>query len=81
MQKVYTTEALADVLGLKAQTLRKYRADGVGPRWFEVTVGGPVRYRECDVEKWMAERVAAQRDGPRQAADEITQSVTSPCDE
>jgi hypothetical protein len=36
------------------QTLRRWRMEGRGPRWLKV--GGRIRYRWADVERWLAEQ-------------------------
>lgn len=48
--KLIDTETLADWLGEKHQTLRKWRLDGVGPKYIK---GGSVRYRVRDVRLWL----------------------------
>ena len=44
----------ADLLGLKPQTLRKWRVTGGGPPY--VRLGGRVAYRRADVDAWIADR-------------------------
>ena len=51
------TASVAALLGLKPQTLRKWRLQGRGPRY--VRLGGPtgrVVYRRCDVDAWLDAR-------------------------
>lgn len=49
-----TNEAAA-ILGLKASTLRVWRCSGKGPSYYKV--GGAIRYKEDEIETWMAENV------------------------
>jgi len=42
----------ARVIGVSVQTIRRWRYDGGGPDFLRL--GGSIRYREADVEKWMA---------------------------
>lgn len=41
-------------LGLKPQTLRKWRITGVGPAYFRI--GGRVGYKLADIDAWLATR-------------------------
>lgn len=78
---VLTTEELANELGLKPQTLRSWRAKGLGPAWFAVSDGGPVRYRRSDVEAWMEERLAVNQQQVSVDRRNDHSVITSPCDE
>ncbi len=49
-----TSNAFAEWLGLKPQTIRKWRVRGGGPSY--VRLGYRVLYRRVDVEIWLAER-------------------------
>ncbi|ACZ31089.1 regulatory protein MerR [Xylanimonas cellulosilytica DSM 15894] len=51
-----TTRELADELGISEETLRWWRAEGRGPKSFNI--GRRVFYRRADVEQWMAEQYA-----------------------
>lgn len=55
MDTLLTAKDLADALSLSEVTLRIWRYEGKGPRY--VKIGGAVRYREKDVEAWIASRV------------------------
>lgn len=48
----------ATLLGVKSQTLRKWRGNGCGPRYVRVGGGphGRVAYRIADLEAWIASR-------------------------
>ncbi len=53
---LFQTADLARFLGMKAQSIRKWRLTGKGPAY--VRLGGPggrVAYRRCDVDAWMAQ--------------------------
>ena len=42
-------------LGVRTQTLARWRVEGRGPRF--IKVGRAVRYRESDLERWIEERL------------------------
>ena len=48
------TEDAAELLGLSPATLHHWRSRGEGPQF--VKLGGAVRYRPEDLEKWIASR-------------------------
>ena len=50
LDSLLTTSQLAEHLGLKKNTLEKWRFLGKGPLW--IRVGGRRRYRLSDVAKW-----------------------------
>jgi len=52
--KLWTVADLAGYLGVPVSTVYKWRATGEGPRGFRV--GRYVRYREADVQAWLAAR-------------------------
>ena len=45
-----TTEEVAELLGVGVTTLRDWRREGRGPRYWQE--GAVIRYRETDVEAW-----------------------------
>jgi predicted DNA-binding transcriptional regulator AlpA len=50
----------AAMLGIKPQTLRKWRLTGTGPRY--VRLGGPlgrVAYRQSEIDAWLSARTFA----------------------
>jgi predicted DNA-binding transcriptional regulator AlpA len=51
VERLLSTEEVADVLGRPPRTLRQWRYLGEGPRYLKV--GAPVRYRAHDVEAWL----------------------------
>ncbi len=53
-----STAAVASLLGLRPQTLRKWRLEGRGPRYVRLGESrfGRATYRLADVEAWLAER-------------------------
>ena len=55
---------VARVMGLRPQTLHNWRHRRRGPRGFKLAAGqfGPVRYRLSDVQAWLADPVAAERE-------------------
>jgi hypothetical protein len=59
MERLMSTEEVAEVLGRPARTLRQWRYLNQGPRYLKV--GAAVRYRPGDVEDWLRaqEREAA----------------------
>lgn len=55
-----STDQLAVWLLKPPGTLRQWRHKGYGPAGFRV--GGSVRYRRSEVERWLARQEAAERD-------------------
>ncbi len=58
MERLMSTEEVAEVLGRPPRTLRQWRYLGEGPKYLKV--GATVRYRASDVEKWLK---AQEREG------------------
>lgn len=56
-----STAAVATLLGLRPQTLRKWRLEGRGPRYVRLgeTLLSRVTYRFVDLQDWLAERTYA----------------------
>ena len=54
METLLSTTDVAGRLGVAEITLRKWRLYGSGPRF--VRCGANVRYREVDLEGWLASR-------------------------
>ena len=54
-----TTEQLAELLQVPAQTVRAWRHYGTGPKG--VRLGRHVRYRRADVDRWVDQNERAQR--------------------
>jgi excisionase family DNA binding protein len=50
-----TVHEAADYLRLSRRTLERYRTSGFGPKF--VKCGRSVRYRQSDLEEWIAARV------------------------
>ena len=55
MQTLLTQREAAAQLRLSQRTLERFRVSGAGPTY--VKAGRLVRYRESDLEKWIASRV------------------------
>lgn len=57
MNDMLTTTDLAERLGLRPQTLRRWRWAGKGPRFVKLGPNrqGKVRYREADINTWLEE--------------------------
>jgi excisionase family DNA binding protein len=55
MQTLLTQREAAAQLRLSQRTLERFRVSGAGPTY--VKAGRLVRYREQDLEKWIASRV------------------------
>jgi excisionase family DNA binding protein len=51
---VLTAEQAAEYLQVPAETLRRWRSLGVGPR--HAKVGRHVRYRQAALDRWLEER-------------------------
>ena len=59
MDKLWTPNKLAEYLELSEQTLANWRSRGRGPVW--VKIGGQVRYRDRDIEAFIAESTVGSR--------------------
>ncbi|MDO9076660.1 MAG: helix-turn-helix domain-containing protein [Brevundimonas sp.] len=57
METLLSTTDVARRLGVAEITLRKWRIYGAGPRF--IRCGANVRYREADLEDWLASRTVA----------------------
>jgi excisionase family DNA binding protein len=51
VERLLSTEEVAEVLGRPARTLRQWRYRKEGPRY--IKVGLTVRYKAVDVERWI----------------------------
>ena len=58
LDRLLTTQQLADYLGVPVATLYAWRHEGAGPPGFRV--GKHVRYRSSDIEQWIAERLGTR---------------------
>ena len=59
MQKLYTTETLAELLQVSARTIRRERKEGRLPF---VRVRGQIRYRESDVRGYLEHNASLSMD-------------------
>ncbi|MGC2822973.1 MAG: helix-turn-helix domain-containing protein [Pseudolabrys sp.] len=64
MQTLLTQREAAALLRLSQRSLERYRVSGDGPTY--VKAGRLVRYREQDLEKWIANRVVGSTSEPRE---------------
>ncbi len=55
MDKLLTTNQLADYLGVAVSTILQYRATGTGPQY--IKLGHLVRYRISDIEAWLEDKM------------------------
>jgi predicted DNA-binding transcriptional regulator AlpA len=53
MKEIDTPESTADYIGRPKATLAQWRWLGRGPRF--IKIGGSVRYRKSDVDRWLDE--------------------------
>ena len=51
MDKLLTTEEVAEILGLKPDTVKRLRAKHMGPPYYKLE--RIVRYNEKEVERWL----------------------------
>ena len=51
-ERLFDAAAAAERLGLCLGTLAKWRLRGYGPRYLKL--GSRVRYREADIDEWLA---------------------------
>ena len=68
MQKLYTTETLAELLQVSPRTIRRERKEGRLPY---VRVRGQIRYRDSDVRAYLERNASLSLDG-----DSMTGQVT-----
>lgn len=54
MKRFYSPAELAELLGVKRETLVKWRKRKTGPAYYRV--GLKIRYDSADVERWMESR-------------------------
>jgi excisionase family DNA binding protein len=66
MQPLLTQRQASTVLCLSERTLERLRVSGTGPRF--VRAGRSVRYRETDLEAWIAQRVVGSTSEADQAS-------------
>jgi excisionase family DNA binding protein len=66
--RLLTTEQLAEWLGVSVGTVNRFRLRGDGPKY--VKIGKTVRYRESDVEAYLAGRVTRSTSDKLDAAAE-----------
>ena len=57
MSPLFTQREAAELLRLSERSLERYRLTGTGPRF--VKAGHSVRYREADLEAWVASRIVS----------------------
>jgi excisionase family DNA binding protein len=57
MTALLTQRDAARLLSLSIRTLERMRVTGLGPRF--IKLGNSVRYRESDLEQWIASRSVA----------------------
>lgn len=58
-KRLLTQEQAAEFLTLSPRTLADWRCQGFGPRYRKLGTGrnAPVRYREDELEEWLANQV------------------------
>jgi excisionase family DNA binding protein len=59
VERLLTTEEVADLLRTTASTVRYWRHVGTGPRGFRA--GRRVLYAEADIEAWIAQQRATEQ--------------------
>ena len=57
MSPLLTQREAAELLRLSERSLERYRLTGTGPRF--VKAGHCIRYREADLEAWVASRIVS----------------------
>lgn len=78
MDDFITSQRLAEELGFRPQTLRRWRSEGRGPRYirFGDARRGRVRYARRDVAEWLADALTA-----RPATDGIARPCPPGCED
>ncbi|WP_181893040.1 helix-turn-helix domain-containing protein [Falsiruegeria mediterranea] len=54
MSELLTSRETAEMLGIRVETLCRWRRRGDGPRFTKAQGGKWLRYRRADVEAWLA---------------------------
>ena len=64
--EIMSADEAAALIGVSAQTLKKWRREGTGPAWSRLSDGpkGHVRYRRDAIYEWIEAR-EAQEEGKR----------------
>lgn len=57
---IMTSQQVAELLSLTDHTVRVWRTQGEGPKWFKVGTKA-IRYHRADVEAWINEQRQAAR--------------------
>jgi excisionase family DNA binding protein len=57
-ERLWTEQQTADYLNVAVGTLRRWRAEGTGPR--ALRAGRTVRYRKSDVDEWLEQQSREQ---------------------
>ena len=68
MERLLSQKEVAQLIGQSVRNLERLRIDGGGPVYIKLG-GRCVRYRETDVEAWIASRVRASTSDPGRTAD------------
>lgn len=55
MQPLLTQRQVSEMLALSERTLERLRVSGLGPKY--ANYGRSIRYRQSDLEEWIASRV------------------------
>jgi excisionase family DNA binding protein len=65
-EPLFTSEGLADYLGVPLATIYVWRARGTAPRAYRV--GRYTRYRKSEVDEWLDDRAESAAPAPRRAS-------------
>ncbi len=60
--KLLTAEQVAEITGLSVETLAQWRSQERGPRFVKIS-RNCVRYRQCDLDGWVSERIVPTDQG------------------
>lgn len=61
MGELLNVDEVAEILGVPVATLRNWRYRGEGPVSFKI--GGSVRYRKAELERWIGDQESSTRRG------------------
>jgi predicted DNA-binding transcriptional regulator AlpA len=62
-ERLLRPEDTAEVTGLSVETLAQWRSQGKGPPYVKIS-RNCVRYRQCDLDGWLAERIVRTDQDP-----------------
>ncbi len=66
-EKLLTEPQAAEVLNFTARTLQAWRVRGGGPPYVKISARA-IRYRQCDLNRWIEQRIRSSTSDPGPAS-------------